>query len=93
MNTEEVAASWYKHATVWTTTDRLGFDVCRNHLNTPGFMNMLPGVKGLKGLNVGFALERFFEPCPDAETLEKYPAMKGTDKDALFLHIRCRKPL
>ncbi len=262
MKTEDVAAYWEKNATAWTKMARLGFDVCRNHLNTPGFLNMLPEVKGLKGLDVGcgegfntrlvaelgaqmtgidickkflgfareteaseprgidyqlasagdlpfdagsfdfaiatmsmmdipnipaavaevfrvlkpggffqfsichpcfqtplfnwtkdengepvglvcgdyfneeleqvlewtftsapeemkkefgnftiptyfktlsgwlnmlldigFVLERFLEPCPDAETLEKYPALKGTAKVALFLHIRCRKPL
>ncbi len=49
-----------------------------------GWMNML--------LDTGFTLERFTEPCPDAETLEKFPALKGAAKVALFLHIRCRKP-
>ncbi|PZM81640.1 MAG: SAM-dependent methyltransferase [Candidatus Melainabacteria bacterium] len=261
MKTQEVAAYWEKNATAWTTMARQGFDVCRNHLNAPGFLNMLPDVNGLKGLDVGcgegfntrmvaargaqmtgidicqkfldyaketektetygitfqhasaqalpfaqesfdfvmstmammdmpdipvaagevfrvlkpggffqfsichpcfqtslfewtrdengeptglicgdyfheemekilewtfsnapeemknefgnfviptyyktlsgwlnmlldigFVLERFLEPCPDAQTLEKYPALKGAAKVALFLHIRCRKP-
>ncbi|MBA3856998.1 MAG: SAM-dependent methyltransferase [Cyanobacteria bacterium PR.3.49] len=50
-----------------------------------GWMNML--------IDSGFVLERFEEPCPDAETVEKHPSLKGTAKVALFLHIRCRKPL
>ena len=262
MKAEEVAAYWQKNATAWTTMARQGFDICRNHLNAPAFMQMLPAVQGLKGLDVGcgegfntrlvadrgahltgidicekfidyareteqaeprgivyqvatagdlpfdevsfdfaiatmsmmdmpdiaravkevfrvlkpggffqfsichpcfqtpafawikdengdpsalvcgdyfhdeleqvlewtftsapenlkdefgnfiiptyfktlsgwlnmlldtgFVLERFLEPCPDSETLEKYPALKGTAKVALFLHIRCLKPL
>ncbi len=262
MKTEEVAAYWEKNATAWTTMARQGYDICRNHLNTPAFLSILPDVEGLRGLDVGcgegyntrmvadrgaqmtgidicekflgfareteetepraieykmasagdlpfesgsfdfaiatmsmmdmpsiptavgevfrvlkqggffqfsichpcfqtpqfnwtkdengdpvglvcgdyfhdeleqvlewtftsapdevksefgnftiptyfktlsgwlnmlldigFILERFLEPCPDAETVEKYPGLKGTAKVALFLHIRCRKPL
>jgi len=50
-----------------------------------GWLNLL--------IDKGFVLERFVEPCPDAETVEKFPGLKGTAKVALFLHIRCRKPL
>lgn len=53
MKTEEVAAYWEKNATAWTTMARQGFDICRNYLNAPGFLEMLPDVAGLKGLDVG----------------------------------------
>lgn len=53
MKTEEVAAFWEKNATAWTTMARQGFDVCRNHLNTPNFLDLLPDVSALKGLDIG----------------------------------------
>lgn len=53
MKTEEVADYWEGNADAWTTMARQGFDICRNHLNAPGFLSILPDVRGLKGLDVG----------------------------------------
>jgi len=38
---------------VWTSLARAGYDVYRDHLNTPAFFDMLPGVGGLSGLDIG----------------------------------------
>lgn len=53
MKDQDVAELWNKNATAWTTMARGGFDIFRNHLNTPAFMEMLPDVEGLKGLDIG----------------------------------------
>lgn len=50
---QQVAKLWNKNATAWTTMARGGFDIFRNHLNTPAFMDMLPDVGGMKGLDIG----------------------------------------
>ncbi len=53
MNDKELAKYWNKNALGWTALSRLGRDVYRDYINTPGFLKMLPKVKGLKGLDVG----------------------------------------
>jgi len=49
----EVRRYWNENADVWTRLSRAGWDVYRDHLNTPAFFEMLPGVEGLSGLDVG----------------------------------------
>lgn len=44
---------WNKNAEAWTKLARAGYDVYRDHLNTPGFLAMLPPVVGLYGLDIG----------------------------------------
>ena len=53
MNHEEVGRYWNANAAVWTKLARAGYDVYRDHLNTPAFFEMLPEVAGLSGLDVG----------------------------------------
>jgi ubiquinone/menaquinone biosynthesis C-methylase UbiE len=48
-----VGRYWDENAEVWTRLVREGYDVYRDHLNTPAFLAMLPPVKGLFGLDVG----------------------------------------
>jgi ubiquinone/menaquinone biosynthesis C-methylase UbiE len=50
---KEVGNYWEKNAEEWTKLSRLGYDVYRNHVNTPSFLDMLPEVKNLNGLDVG----------------------------------------
>lgn len=38
---------------MWTELSRAGYDVYRDHLNTPAFLQMLPDVAGLRGLDLG----------------------------------------
>jgi SAM-dependent methyltransferase len=47
------ARLWEANAAAWTALVRQGYDVCRDALNTPAFLKMLPPVRGLRGLDVG----------------------------------------
>jgi ubiquinone/menaquinone biosynthesis C-methylase UbiE len=53
MDHVEAGRYWNDNAEVWTRLARAGYDVCRDHLNTPAFFAMLPGVAGLRGLDIG----------------------------------------
>ena len=52
-NHEEVGRYWNENAAVWTSLARAGYDVYRDHLNTPAFFEFLPRVVGLSGLDIG----------------------------------------
>ena len=47
------ARIWEGNAAAWTALARQGYDVCRDWLNTPAFLGMLPPVEGWRGLDVG----------------------------------------
>ncbi|MBX7222167.1 MAG: class I SAM-dependent methyltransferase [Blastocatellia bacterium] len=53
MNHEEAGRFWNANAAAWTKLAREGYDLYRNHFNTPAFFEMLPDVTGLKGLDIG----------------------------------------
>ncbi|HBP20765.1 MAG TPA: SAM-dependent methyltransferase [Planctomycetes bacterium] len=53
MDTAAVASLWNQNAENWTLLSRQGFDVFRDHVNTPGFLELLPDVAGLEGLDIG----------------------------------------
>src|SRR5262245_24508680 len=53
MKHEEAGRYWNECAEVWTLLARRGYDVYRDHLNTPAFFAMLPTVEGLRGLDIG----------------------------------------
>jgi ubiquinone/menaquinone biosynthesis C-methylase UbiE len=53
MDPREVAALWESNAETWTSHARKGYDVYRDALNTPAFLDLLPPVDGLSGLDVG----------------------------------------
>jgi hypothetical protein len=53
MNREEVGRLWNTNATTWTRLARAGYNIYRDHLNTPAFPEMLPDVAGLHGLDIG----------------------------------------
>ena len=48
-----VGAYWNDNADAWTKLARAGYDLYRDHLNTPAFLDLLPPVTGLKGLDIG----------------------------------------
>jgi SAM-dependent methyltransferase len=50
---QEAGKYWNDNAEVWTRLAREGYDVYRDHLNTPGFFALLPDVRGLSGLDIG----------------------------------------
>lgn len=53
MNRTEVARYWEANAETWTRHARAGYDIYRDGLNTPAFLDMLPPVQGLSGLDIG----------------------------------------
>jgi ubiquinone/menaquinone biosynthesis C-methylase UbiE len=53
MNDSEAGQYWEQNAEAWTRLSRQGYDVYRDLLNTPAFMEMLPPVDGLTGLDLG----------------------------------------
>src|SRR5947209_19525730 len=53
MDHNEAGRYWNESAESWTKLARAGYDVYRDHLNTPVFFAMLPDVKGLAGLDIG----------------------------------------
>jgi len=48
-----VGEYWEGNAEAWTHLSRAGYDVHRDQLNTPAFLEMLPDVTGLRGLDIG----------------------------------------
>jgi SAM-dependent methyltransferase len=49
----EAGRYWNANADAWTKLARAGYDIYRDHLNTPAFFEMLPDVHGLTGLDIG----------------------------------------
>ena len=53
MNHADNSRCWEENAEAWTILSRQGFDVYRDLMNSPAFMNTLPNVNGLRGLDIG----------------------------------------
>lgn len=53
MKRDEVRRCWEANADAWTLLSRSGYDVYRDLVNTPGFLELLPDVSGLSGLDIG----------------------------------------
>lgn len=53
MDSKEAGKYWNENAEAWTKLSRAGYDMYRNHLNTPAFFAILPDVNGLKGIDIG----------------------------------------
>lgn len=53
MDHREVGKYWNRNAQTWTALSRAGYDIYRDGLNTPAFLAMLPGIYGLRGLDIG----------------------------------------
>ena len=53
MSERSVADCWEGNAENWTKYSRAGFDIYRDALNTPAFLDLLPPVRGLSGLDLG----------------------------------------
>jgi SAM-dependent methyltransferase len=49
----EVGRYWDGNAEAWTRLARAGYDVYRDYLNTPAFLEALPEIGGLQGLDIG----------------------------------------
>jgi SAM-dependent methyltransferase len=53
MDHREVGRYWERNAEAWTRLSRAGYDTYRDTFNTPSFLEMLPPVDGLCGLDIG----------------------------------------
>lgn len=53
MDHRRVGHYWNENADVWTRLSRAGYDTYRDYLNTPAFLEMLPPLGGLSGLDIG----------------------------------------
>jgi ubiquinone/menaquinone biosynthesis C-methylase UbiE len=53
MDSLEAGKYWNDNAEAWTLLARAGYDLYRDHLNTPAFLENLPVIVGLHGLDIG----------------------------------------
>ncbi len=53
MNHQETGRYWNGNADAWTQLTRAGYDICRDFINTPAFLALLPDVAGRRGLDIG----------------------------------------
>lgn len=53
MDNKKVGEFWDENAENWTKLTRLGYDRCRDLINSPAFFKMLPDISNLKGLDIG----------------------------------------
>jgi ubiquinone/menaquinone biosynthesis C-methylase UbiE len=53
VNDRQAGLHWEGNAIAWTRLSRQGWDVYRDAVNTPAFLDLLPDVTGRKGLDVG----------------------------------------
>ncbi|TAE05220.1 MAG: class I SAM-dependent methyltransferase [Bacteroidetes bacterium] len=53
MKHTEAGEFWNNNAEAWTALARAGYDVYRDYVNTPAFLQMLPDIEGLTGIDIG----------------------------------------
>src|SRR5262245_42348413 len=53
MDHTEAGRYWNDNAEAWTALARAGYDVYRDHFNTPAFFEFLPDIRNLAGLDIG----------------------------------------
>ena len=53
MDDREVGEFWNRNAKAWAEMTRAGYDHSRDTFNTPQFVDILPEVRGLAGLDIG----------------------------------------
>lgn len=53
MDNKDVGRYWDENAENWTKLARMGYDRCRDLLNSPAFFKVLPDISNLNGLDIG----------------------------------------
>ena len=53
MDHRQAGQYWERNASAWTRLARRGWDVYRDAVNTPAFLDLLPDISGKRGLDVG----------------------------------------
>ena len=82
MDHREAGRYWDRNARAWTQLARQGYDVYRDVVNTPGFLDLLPDVQGKRGLDAG---------CGDGHNTRLIAArgakMTGVDVSPKFVEL------
>ncbi len=81
MDHKEAGKYWNENAEAWTVLSRAGYDVYRDHLNTPAFFDILPNVNGLYGIDIGCG-----EGSNTRLLAEKGAAVEGIDISEKFIY-------
>jgi ubiquinone/menaquinone biosynthesis C-methylase UbiE len=53
MDDKKVGKYWNENAENWIKLSKLGYDRCRDLINSPAFFKMFPDVENLKGIDIG----------------------------------------
>ena len=53
MDDKKVGEYWDKNAENWVKLSRMGYDRCRDLINSPAFFKMLPDISNLYGIDIG----------------------------------------
>jgi ubiquinone/menaquinone biosynthesis C-methylase UbiE len=83
---DDVKKCWEENAEAWTILSRIGYDIYRDHVNTPAFLEMLGDVKGLRGLDIGCG-----EGHNTREIAQLGASMTGIDISEKFIHYAQQK--
>ncbi|MGB2896694.1 MAG: class I SAM-dependent methyltransferase, partial [Anaerolineales bacterium] len=81
MDHKEVGRHWNSIAPTWTAMARAGYDFYRDRFNTPAFLDLLPDVRGLHGLDVGCG-----EGYNTRLLIENGAVMAAIDISDVFIH-------
>jgi SAM-dependent methyltransferase len=87
MDHREVGRLWNENAKTWAPLVQQGYDVYRDHLNTPSFLRMLPDVRGQLGLDIGCG-----EGSNTRELARRGARMVGIDIAEVFLSYAVETP-
>ena len=82
MDSEQVGKYWEENATTWTRHARAGYDIYRDALNTPAFLELLPNIEGLLGLDIGCG-----EGSNTRKLAERGASMRAIDIAPTFIQL------
>ena len=74
MDEQTVGQYWDGNAAAWIEGVRSGYDIYREHINNPAFLEMLPDIKGWRVLDVGCG-----EGCHTRQLAERGASLTGID--------------
>ncbi len=83
MDHREAGTFWERAAPAWTRLAREGYDLYRDHLDTPAFQRAMPDVRGLRAIDIG---------CGEGHNPRRLAYVTDSRILPYFLHVRCRKP-
>ena len=88
MDHKELGRHWNSIASTWTAMARAGYDFYRDRFNTPAFLDLLPKVRGLHGLDVGCG-----EGYNTRMLAKRDAIMAAIDISEVFIHHAAELPL